>query len=152
MPEQLLHSTGDAPWLPAGGRADVVRSAVPPSPVGLVRLLARDGSAVFCAARDDGRVDLPTRVVPADDPDGSVTAARLTREVLGDGPRAVPVGFVRNVVAAPDPDYAWPTPLAHFAVWTAVGVPRGAGEWVDVADATCVLRNRHWWPLLAADL
>lgn len=115
---------------------------------GLVRLLVRRGGTVFCTARDDGRVDLPTRPVPATDADGSGTAADLAREVLGDGASAAPVGFVRNVVTAPDDGYVWPVPLAHFTVWQAVGDPRVPGEWIDVRDPGCVLRDRHWWPLL----
>jgi len=149
VPEVLVRSTPDAPWLPPGGRADVVRSSVAPAPAGLVRLLVRDGDGVFCMRRDDGRLDLPTRAVPADDPDGSATAARLAREVLGPGGPPVPVGFVRNVVPAPHEGYPWPVPLAHFTVWSAPGSPRVVGEWVTVCGDGSVLRDRHWRPLLA---
>ncbi|MCC2336647.1 NUDIX hydrolase [Cellulomonas wangsupingiae] len=147
----LVRSTPDAPWLPPGGRADVVRSPVAPAPAGLVRLLVRDGDAVFCARRDDGRLDLPTRAVPADDPDGSATAARLASDVLGPGARPVPVGFVRNVVPVPRAGYPWPTPLAHFTVWSATGRPLCEGDWCDVRDPGSVLRDRHWWPLTGVE-
>lgn len=148
MPETLLRSTPDAPWLPAGGRADVVRSDAAPSPTGLVRLLVRRGREVLCVPRDDGRLDLPTRVVPPDDPDGRRTAGELARDVLEGVPRPAPVGFVRNVVTAPAPGYPWPVPLAHFSVWSAAGAPVRAGRWLDVNDEA--LRERHWWPLAAA--
>lgn len=152
MPETVLRSTPDAPWLPPGGRAEVVRSSVAPVPAGLVRLLVRRADTVLCVPRDDGRVDLPTRAVAAGDPDGSVAASALARDLLGPGARPVPVGYVRNVVATPGEGYPWPAPLAHFTVWRADGDPRGAGTWVDVRDPACVLRERHWWPLVGADL
>lgn len=151
MPETLLRSTADAPWLPAGGRADVVRASVAPAPTGLVRLLVRRGDALFCTRRDDGRLDLPTRAVPPDDPDGALTAAGLAGDVLGSGARAVPVGFVRNVVDAPGAGYPWPVPLAHFTVWSAAGTPQVAGVWLDADEAGTALADRHWWPLVARD-
>lgn len=146
VPEHLLRSTPDAPWLPPGGHADVVRSSVAPAPAGLVRLLVRRDDAVWCTAREDGRVDLPTRAVPAGDPDGGLTAGRLALDVLGPGAVPTPLGFVRNVVAAPDATYPWPTPLAHFTVWTAQGTPSGPGTWVGLGSTT--LTDRHWWPLV----
>lgn len=148
--ETLLTSAPHAPWLPAGGRADVVRASVAPAPTGLVRLLVRRGDTVFCTRRDDGRIDLPTRAVPGEDPDGSATVAALTREVLGAGVRPAPVGYVRNVVPEGVDGYPWPVPLAHFVVWAASGDPRCDGTWEDVRGAS-TLRDRHWWPLLGAD-
>lgn len=148
-PDGILLSVPDAPWLPPGGRAEVVRSPTAPRPTGLVRLLVRRDGTVFCTPRDDGRLDLPTRRVSGDDPDGSVTARRLVRDVLGPGARPSPVGYVRNVVPAPDDDYPWPVPVAHFTVWEAVGEPVRDGRWVDVSVGSSVLGTRHWWPLVA---
>lgn len=151
MIEVVVASTPDAPWLPPGGRADVVRSAAVPAPAALVRLLVRRRGLVLCTPRDDGRLDLPTRTVDPSDPTGQVTAAALARSVLGDDVRSLhPLGFVRNVVEAPTPDYPWPAPIAHFAVWTATGTPVVDGEWLDATAPDSVLRPRHWWPLLTA--
>lgn len=137
----------DAPWLPAGGRAEVVRSSSAPVPAALVRLLVRRGSELFCTRRDDGRLDLPTRRVPPGDPDGRLTATALAQVVLGAAAEPGPVGFVRNVVPSGDSGYPWPVPLAHFTVWATAGRPVVDGVWLDAADD--VLRGRHWWPLVA---
>lgn len=146
----MVLSTPDAPWLPPGSRAEVVRSAVAPSPTCLVRLLLRRGAEVFCVPREQtAALDLPTRVVEASDPDGRATAARLALDVLGQDARLVPVGFVRNVVAQDAPDYGWPVPVAHFVVWEAMGVPVVDGEWVAARGAGSLLAERHWFPLLS---
>lgn len=149
--EEILRSTPDAAWLPQGGRADVVASRVAPTPAGLVRLLIRRGTAVFCVHRDGaGKLDLPTRTVPVSDPDGRATARQLAFDVLGTRAEVTPLGFVRNIVASPTDDYAWPVPLAHFTVWGAEGEPAIAGAWVGVHGPDSVLKDRHWFPLVSA--
>ncbi len=49
--EQIVRTVADAPWLPPGGRADVVRAegVSCPEPASLVRLLVERDDAVFCA-------------------------------------------------------------------------------------------------------
>lgn len=142
--ETVVHVTPDAPWLPSGGRAEVVRCSVAPQPMSIVRLLLRRGDEVFCVPRPEtGKLDLPMRIAATHDADGSITIRALAEEVVGSG--AVDfLGAVRNVVDAPADDYAWPAPLAHFGVWTTTDAPLIAGTWVDVA----ALRARHWHPLL----
>lgn len=145
--ETLVHETTDAPWLPPGGRAEVVRLASPPRPMSMVRLLLRRGDEVFCVPRaETGKLDLPTRRVGADDRDGSATIRALAAELVG--PRAAAIAFagaVRNVVDRPTDDYPWPTPLAHFGVWASTDAPISDGTWIALSD----LRDRHWHPLLA---
>ncbi len=150
-PDVVVRTAPDAPWLPPGSRAEVVRSSVAPSPACLVRLLLRRGDEVFCVPREQtAALDLPTRVVGPSDPDGRVTAARLALDVLARDARLMPVGFVRNVVAQDTPDYGWPVPVAHFVVWEATGVPVVDGEWVEASGAGSLLVERHWFPLLAS--
>lgn len=147
----LVRSTPDAPWLPPGSRAEVVRSSTAPTPAYLVRLLLRRGTEVFCVPREQtAALDLPTRPVEPSDPDGRATAERLVRDVLGQAAPLVPVGFVRNVVPEGVPGYAWPVPLAHFVVWEATGVPVAEGQWVDARGPGSPLTDRHWFPLLSA--
>lgn len=149
--EVLIRSTPDAPWLPSGGRADVIRSLVAPKPASIVRLLLRRSNAVFCVPRDGvGKLDLPTRKVPSSDQDGIVTVRQLAFDVLGERASVTPVGFVRNVVLDPAGDYEWPVPFAHFTLWTADGEPVIAGTWIDTADFASALSDHHWFPLIGA--
>lgn len=142
--ETLVHVTTDAPWLPPGGRAEVVRLASAPRPMSMVRLLLRRSDEVFCIRRaETGTLDLPTRRTDADDPDGSTAIRALAAELVGPRAPLAFVGAVRNVVDLPD-DYPWPTPLAHFGVWASTGAPITDGTWVALSD----LRERHWHPLL----
>ncbi|MEV7972055.1 NUDIX hydrolase [Cellulomonas sp. NPDC089187] len=121
-----------------------------PTPTGLVRLLLRRGDDVFCVPREDGRIDLPTRAVPAADHDGSLTARRFASEVLA-SPAVIEgvVGYVRNVVPEPTSDYPWPSPRAHFTVWAVRGEPAVDGQWVSTG-VDSPLRDRHWFALLGA--
>jgi hypothetical protein len=149
--EELIHTTLDAPWLPKGSRAEVIRSTVAPRPTNMVRLLIRRGATVYCVPRDrTGALDLPTRIVPPSDPEGVATAIQLAREVLGEMSVVTLVGFVRNVVGQPASDYEWPTPLAHFCLWAADGSPTGHGTWVSTDDSASPLADRHWFQLVAA--
>jgi len=146
----LVQVTSDAPWLPRGGRAEVVRSSAAPHPTCMVRLLVRRDDTVFCVLREGtGKLDLPTRMVADSDPDGRATIQGLAADVLGHPTGPTHLGFVRNVVEEPDDAYAWPVPLAHFSVWAADGDPVVGGTWVEAVTSTSPLADRHWFPLLA---
>ncbi|WP_292723760.1 NUDIX hydrolase [Microbacterium sp. 13-71-7] len=145
---------GDPSWLPAGSRVQWVTGAVPPSPMGLVRLLIRDDDRVFCVPRErNGMLDLPTREVSEADPIGLKAILALSIDVTGSAEPPRWVGAVRNVVPDPSQDYGWPVPIAHFGVWQVENVPRIDGQWLDVKGETSSLKERHWFPLIAvADL
>lgn len=143
--ETVVVVTPEAPWLPPGGRAEVVRREIPPSPMSMVRLLLRRGDEVFCVPRSEtGKLDLPTRRTDAGDLDGVRTIAALAAEVVGAPAETRFLGAVRNVVERPVDDYPWPTPLAHFGVWASSDAPIVDGTWVDLSTLT----ERHWHPLV----
>jgi hypothetical protein len=148
--ERVLSSRPGAPWLPPGGRADVVlaQDDEAPGPTCLVRLLVVQDGSVLCVPRDGhGKEDLPTRVVPPGDAARS-TVEQLARDVLGETVPLHLLGFVRNTVTAPTPDYPWPSPVAHFAVWRAEPSGRRvAGTWRALEDPGDLV-DRHWWPLV----
>ena len=149
--EVMIRSTSDAPWLPSGGRAEVIRSLVAPKPASIVRLLLRRGNTVFCVRRDGvGKLDLPMRKVPPADQDGLATARQLAFHVFGKRTSVTPIGFVRNVVLDPAADYEWPVPFAHFTLWAADGEPVSAGTWISTGDSKSSLSDRHWFPLIEA--
>jgi hypothetical protein len=149
--EVLIRTTLDAPWLPRGGRAEVIRSLVAPRPASIGRLLLQRNNTVFCVPRDgDGKLDLPTRKVPSSDPDGMATAGRLAFQVLGKRTHVTPIGFVRNVVRDPPSAYEWPVPFAHFTLWAAAGEPAVAGAWIGTGGPVSALSDRHWFPLIGA--
>ena len=150
--EELIHTTLDAPWLPQGSRAEVIRSTVAPRPTNLVRLLIRRGTTVYCVPRDrTGVLDLPARIVPPSDPEGVATAIQLARDVLGETSEVTLIGYVRNVVGQSASDYEWPVPFAHFCLWAADGSPGGGdGRWVSTDGPESPLTSRHWFQLIAA--
>lgn len=134
--------------VPRGGRADVIRGTTPPTPMCLVRVLIVSGGHAFCVRRDGvGKLDLPTRLVDADDPFGHRAIGELMAEVNGPDGRAQFVGAVRNTVVSAAPDYPWPTPLAYFGVWRVEGVPVVDGVWLPLCDGS-PLAERHWFPLV----
>ena len=147
--EQIVRTVADAPWLPPGGRADVVRTVGGscPEPASLVRLLVERDDAVLCVPRDGtGKLDLPTTPV-APGETGWGAARRLAGDVLGTARDLTVVGYVRNTVR-PGPGYPWPSPHAHFVVFrTGAGDVRVPGAWVPLA-APGDLVERHWWPLV----
>ncbi|MFB2555590.1 NUDIX hydrolase [Herbiconiux liangxiaofengii] len=146
--ETVIHVTPDAAWLPPGGRAEVIRRSTPPTPLCVVRLLLRQADRVFCIPRaDTGRLDLPLRSVEPDDPGGMLGITSLAEQLTGDGSHLVFVGAVRNVVASPQDGYPWPTPHAHFGVWTSENPPIVEGTWVGITGGS-PLRDRHWFPLV----
>lgn len=151
-----LCSLPGAHWLPPGGRADVVlldENEPMPEPTALVRLLVRDEAGrVFCVPRTGGRPgwDLPTETVGAQGTGEALDG--LVRTVLGRPHATAPVGYVRNTV--PDGTaYAWPSPVAHFAVHRVLGGPRPRvdGTWFESSEAGEHLGDRHWWPLVGVD-
>lgn len=152
----ILSCLPGAPWLPPGGRADVVvhePDDPAPSPVGLVRLLVTDQDGrVFCTARTGDRRgwDLPTALVLDSGPQTAVD--QLTTAVFGRLTTTELVGYVRNAVPA-GTRYDWPAPIAHFAVYRVLdhAVPVLDGTWLDDEAAVEHLGERHWWPLVAID-
>ena len=153
----VVSSVPDPPWLPEGGRADVVLAAPgdePPTPVGLVRLLVTGPHGrVFTVPRTGGRpgLDLPTAAVPVAASVRGVLAG-LVSDVLGRTAPTVQLGFVRNTVP-PGTVYEWPSPVAHFCVYRTVDPqsPVVDGTWLDRDTAAVHLAERHWWPLLAVE-
>ncbi len=136
--EAIIHLTVNAPWLPDGGRAEVIRCATAPRPMCVVRLLLRRDDEVFCVPRSaTGRLDLPMLVVEPGDLDGSSAIRLLADRIVGPGSEARFVGAVRNVVDSSAHGYDWPTPRAHFGVWVSDDVPVSDGTWVS-------LRGRAW--------
>jgi hypothetical protein len=120
----LVRTIREAPWLASGGTAEVYRSSGALDPVSLVRLLVRRASQVFCIPREGtAKADLPTQIVPSDDPAGQRTVLLLAERVLGLAVPVRPIGFVRNLVVAVPVDYSWPAPVAHFVVFEAQGEP-----------------------------
>lgn len=152
----VLSCLPNAPWLPPGGRADVVihGSDDPvPSPLGLVRLLIADSDGrVFCRARTGDRPgwDLPT--APVLDAGPQTAVDELATAVFGQVTATELVGYVRNTVPA-GTRYDWPTPVAHFALYRVLdhAVPVLDGTWLDDDTAAEHLGERHWWPLIAVD-
>ena len=115
----------------------------------VVRLLLRHDDRVFCVPRhEDGRLDLPHRIVGADDLCGEIAIADLAEQVTGYRAPLMFTGAVRNVVDSPDADYPWPTPHAHFGVWASEAAPVVQGVWNSIRGES-PLRERHWFPLMS---
>ena len=153
--ERVVRAVPDAPWLPAGSRADVIasRQPEPPASTVVVRLALLRGPDLLVLERLTGGLDLPSAPVGHLTPGGALT--RLLEVVAGPGHGLAPqlLGYVRNTVPQPDADYPWPVPKACFAVWhdsIQVGddLDSGVGRWVRRDEAAAVLRERHWWPLV----
>ena len=151
--ERVVRAVPDAPWLPPGSRADVIASRQDEAPANtvVVRLTLLRGPDLLAVERADGGWDLPSRPVAGDPP--SEVVGELARGLTGGSGRITPtlIGYVRNTVPSPTPDYPWPAPKACFAVYTdtvasAEGVP--TGRWLAPAEARAELSLRHWWPLL----
>ncbi|WP_311244034.1 NUDIX hydrolase [Microbacterium sp. WCS2018Hpa-23] len=147
--ETVIHVTPDAAWLPRHGRAEVIRRSTPPGPMSVVRLLLRQDDRVLCVPRhEDGRLDLPHRIVGADDPCGEIAIADLADQVIGCRLPLTFTGAVRNVVDTPHDDYPWPTPHAHFGIWASESAPVVQGVWISIRGES-PLRERHWFPLMS---
>ena len=150
--ERIVSEQRDPSWLPTGSRVQWLISAVPPSPMGLVRLLIRDGDRVFCVPREGGgKLDLPTRQVGSEDPAGSEAILALSIDVTGSTEAPRWIGAVRNIVPDSIGGYEWPTPIAHFGVWRTESMPRIDGRWLDARVDNSPLKERHWHPLIAFD-
>jgi len=114
----------------------------------VVRLLLRQEDRVFCLPRPEtGRLDLPMRLVGPNDPSGAFGITSLAEQITGYRTQLKFAGAVRNVVDSPQDGYAWPTPHAHFGVWTSKIAPIAEGTWVSIGDDS-QLRDRHWFPLV----
>lgn len=150
----VLSRLADAPWLPAGGQADVVlseRDDPEPTPVSLVRLLVTDAEGrIFCVPRTGGRAGWDLPAAQAVDDGSTAAVAGLADEVLDRAVQTDLLGYVRNTV--PDGTvYEWPSPVAYFLVHRVVGVPLPVidGVWLAGPEAARELGERHWWPLVA---
>lgn len=149
--ERVVLSVPDAPWLPPGARADVIASRqdeAPPRTV-VVRAVVRDSRGLLVVERGDGGgLDLPMRRVAGGEPPTSALDD-LAAELGVWRARAQLIGYVRNVVRMPDPDYPWPVPTACFALFTLPADGVEGGRWLPAVDQPAALGERHWWPLLA---
>ena len=157
--EKVVHSVPEAAWLPPGSRADVIssRQAEPPASTVVVRLALLRGPDLLVLERLGGGLDLPSAPVGTLSPQDAL--GRLLALVAGPGAAQVVqprlLGYVRNTVPSPDPEYPWPVPRACFAVWHGEVDPAwrpdtGVGRWVRLDGAVDALRVRHWWPLVEA--
>jgi hypothetical protein len=150
--ERVVMSTPDAPWLPPGGRADVIASRQdnPPPNTVVVRAVVHDAGALLVVERADGRgLDLPTRTV-GDGQSAEEALGALCDELGVTARGATLLGYVRNVVKHPDATYPWPTPLACFALFAPAGggLANPAGTWLPAESQKAELGERHWWPLV----
>lgn len=155
--ERVIQSTLNASWLPTGGRADVIASRQDEAPATtvVIRLALLRQDAVLAVERADGGLDLPSRRVVDQTPGEAVRALSASLEEQAEPREAELVGYVRNTVTSPDPDYPWPVPHACFAVYlgrSAGADASGTGIWLDPRAAARDLAQRHWWPLLAERL
>lgn len=115
----------------------------------VARLLLQDDGRVFCVKREDGSgLDLPMLATQPGDPRGELAIHELARRITGSGSSLEFVGAVRNVVERPHDTYGWPTPRAHFAVWSSEQAPVVEGTWLSILDGS-PLRTRHWFPLVS---
>lgn len=154
--ELVVLSTPDAPWLPPGSRADVIASRQdnPPPNTVVVRAALSSDKGLFVVERaDGGGPDLPTRTVQS----GESAESALTALCEGIGVSsagAVPLGYVRNVVKASGPGYAWPVPNACFTVFSVPsnGQAPTSGSWCPPSAQQRELGERHWWPLLSPEV
>lgn len=148
-----------APWLPPGSSAETwVGNTFPPAePAVITRLLVirqRQGHQpeFFCVPTMKGP-NLPTRYLG----DESVReplvegTSRLISEIFEQTDVATHcIGFIRNVVPAPDPSYVYPAPWANVPVFLVAGTapPIVDGEWFNADRAGTELADRHWWPIV----
>ncbi len=153
--ERVLLSHPAPSWLPPGSRADVIasRQDSPPANTVVVRLLAHAAGSVLVVPRGDGGVDLPSRALGAETGHRAVEEAlhEVQSASLGRPATADLVGYVRNTVPDPGPDYPWPAPRACFAVFARAvepGARHGSGQWLSLDEAAGHLGERHWWPLV----
>ncbi|MBS3177258.1 MULTISPECIES: NUDIX hydrolase [unclassified Pseudoclavibacter] len=146
--ETLIQRTSNAPWLPPGGTAEVIRRVTPPRPMSLVRVLLRRADTVFCVPRpESGRFDLPTAIASTDDPNGVRAVEDLADRITGTPDGLQFLGAVKNIVVSPADGYVWPTPHAYFGVWTLPTDPIVDGSWLALGSHS-ELRDRHWYPLV----
>jgi len=153
--ERVVQSTPDAPWLPAGSRADVIASRQdnPPPNTVVVRAVVRDERGLLVVERVDGRgLDLPARRVGGGE-SAELALASLCGDLGLSADSATLLGYVRNVVRTLDPGYAWPTPYACFTVHAVRtgGTSPTTGSWLPPAGQEPELGERHWWPLVSPD-
>ena len=149
--ERVVQAVPGAPWLPPGSRADVIASRQDEAPANtvVVRLALLRGPDLLVVERPDGGWDLPTQLVG--ESTTTEALASLVGELMGSPVALSPtlLGYVRNTVPSPDPDYPWPVPKACFAVYVSRAAAAGdadVGAWLALTKPS--LSQRHWWPLV----
>lgn len=160
MPDvRLIGSTPDAPWLPAGSTAEAwagAGCAVPDAVIIVRLLLSRPGAAgpeLFTVPTERGP-DLPTQRL-SDATGWTDGLAALSERTCGRrdlGHRCI--GYIRNVVPAPDAVYPHPVPWAHVPVFAPSQPvePVCDGTWVGLEASRPDLAVRHWWPVVERHL
>ncbi|GAB4003655.1 hypothetical protein [Nocardioides ultimimeridianus] len=162
MPDvRLIGSVPDAPWLPTGSTAEAwagADCAVPDAVIIVRLLLSRQGAAgpELFTVRTERGPDLPTERLAAGEPvsweEALADLARRTHGAGGVEHRCI--GYIRNVVPAPDAAYPHPVPWAHVPVFEPSGPvePVCDGTWVGLAASRPDLAVRHWWPVVERHL
>lgn len=155
----LLSSVSEAPWLPTGSSAEtwVGSSCRVAAPVIAARLLiTREATAggleFFCVPSPRG-LNIPTRYLWADHGKEPYAKGRaqLLFSVFGRQELATRcIGFIRNVVPAPDQSYDFPLPWAHVPVLlvTSQVAPHLDGEWHNAVSGRVTMSHQHWWPIV----
>lgn len=157
--ERRIATTVDAPWLPAGGSAEVwvgndCHVALPVIVTRLLVVRSNPSGALefFCVPTPRGP-NLPKRYLwgKGAHESSSEGTSRLMEDVFGNlGLANRCIGFIRNVVPTPGDGYTYPSPHAHVPVFliSETASPIISGAWFGLEQGQLELSDRHWWPIV----